>query len=318
MSDVLEQAKKAIPAEVRMISGCRDEQTSADVSNVASFSLPDPAGRAGGALTSALLNVTYADHQNTGKDLSYQATLLAVREQLKAKGFSQIPQLSSSRPMEIQTNFDLVPQGMRGTRRAVMIGINYVGQQGELRGCHNDVLNMKEYIKDVHGFQEENIEVLMDDGSHTSPTYANIVAAFARIVEASQPGDVVFTHYSGHGGKLKDQDGDEKDGYDETLIPLDYQSAGQIRDDTLFKDFVGKLREGVFSTSIMDCCHSGTVLDLPYVFVADGESEEMKVSDDFDFGPLMTMAQQLLQQQGVPPQMANTVIAMCGDKCTIM
>ena len=71
----LENAKKAIPAEIHMISGCRDEQTSADVSNVASFSLPDPKGRAGGALTSSLLNVTYADHQNTGADLSFQETL---------------------------------------------------------------------------------------------------------------------------------------------------------------------------------------------------------------------------------------------------
>lgn len=30
MSDALEQAEKLIPCEVRMISGCRDEQTSAD------------------------------------------------------------------------------------------------------------------------------------------------------------------------------------------------------------------------------------------------------------------------------------------------
>lgn len=172
---------------------------------------------------------------------------------------------------------------------------------------------------DVHGFQEENIEVLMDDGKHTSPTYANIIAAFNRIVAASKAGDVVFTHYSGHGGKVRDQDGDEKDGYDETLVPLDYQTAGQIRDDTLFKDFVGKLREGVFATSIMDCCHSGTVLDLPYVFVADGQSEGMKVSPDFDFAPLLSMAQQVMTQNGVPPAMASQVIAMCGDKgCNIM
>jgi len=45
MSSTLEQAEKLIPAEVRMISGCKDEQTSADVSNVANFSLPDPAGK---------------------------------------------------------------------------------------------------------------------------------------------------------------------------------------------------------------------------------------------------------------------------------
>lgn len=104
-----------------MFSGCKDEQTSADVSNVASFQLPDPAGRAGGALTSSLLNVTYADQQDTGKDLSYQETLLQVRAQLEAKGFSQIPQLSSSRPMDVKTTFDIVPNNMSGTRRAVMM-----------------------------------------------------------------------------------------------------------------------------------------------------------------------------------------------------
>ena len=30
--------------DIRMISGCHDKQTSADVSNVSSFQLPDPAG----------------------------------------------------------------------------------------------------------------------------------------------------------------------------------------------------------------------------------------------------------------------------------
>ena len=121
MSTPLEKAKQAIPAEIHMISGCRDEQTSADVSNVGSFQLPDPKGRAGGALTSALLNVTYADHHDTGKDLSFQETLEQVRDKLKGKGFSQIPQLSSSRPMDIHKKFDLCPDNMMGTRRAVMM-----------------------------------------------------------------------------------------------------------------------------------------------------------------------------------------------------
>ena len=42
-------AEEAIPADVRMIFGCHDTQTSADVSNVATFQLPDAAGKAGGA-----------------------------------------------------------------------------------------------------------------------------------------------------------------------------------------------------------------------------------------------------------------------------
>jgi hypothetical protein len=97
------------------------------VSNVVSFQLPNPSGRAGGALTSAILNVTYKDHHDTGKDLTFQQTLLAIREQLKGKGFSQTPQLTSSRPMDIKKPFDLVPDNMTGTRRAVMM---YVPSRG--------------------------------------------------------------------------------------------------------------------------------------------------------------------------------------------
>jgi hypothetical protein len=56
---------------------------------------------------------------------------------------------------------------------------------------------MKEYIKNCHGFQEENITVIMDDGKHTSPTAENIKAAYAKIVSESESGDVIFCHYSG-------------------------------------------------------------------------------------------------------------------------
>lgn len=69
------------------------------VSNVASFRLPDPAGRAGGACTSTLLNVLYKDHHDTSKDLSFVEVLDKMREILKAKGFSQIPQVECYVPL---------------------------------------------------------------------------------------------------------------------------------------------------------------------------------------------------------------------------
>ena len=37
-----------------------------------------------------------------------------------------------------------------------------------------------------------------------------------------------YLSYIGHGGQVKDRTGDEKDGMDETLVPVDYQTAGQI------------------------------------------------------------------------------------------
>jgi hypothetical protein len=109
-------------------------------------------------------------------------------------------QLTASKPIDLNTTFDLVPASATGTKRAVMIGINYVGaKQGQLSGCHNDAKNMLEYIKNVHGFEDENIVILLDDVEHEQPTKANILAAYRKLVEESEPGDALFCHYSGHG-----------------------------------------------------------------------------------------------------------------------
>lgn len=145
-----------IPADVRMLSGCQDAQTSADVGNVSQFSLPDPAGRAGGACTSALLKTLY--HEG-GEDMSFVQVLTAMRATLSSGRYSQIPQLSASRKMDINEPFQIVQGG--GTRRALLVGINYVGQKGQLSGCHNDVGNIKDYLTERQGFDESNITVLM-------------------------------------------------------------------------------------------------------------------------------------------------------------
>ena len=56
---------------------------------------------------------------------------------------------------------------------------------------------MKEYLMEVHGFEEENITLLMDDGENTEPTKANILAAYETLVSECEEGDVVFCHFSG-------------------------------------------------------------------------------------------------------------------------
>lgn len=104
---------------------------------------------------------------------------------------------------------------------------------------------------DVHGFEEDNITVLMDDGQHPEPTKDAILAAYQKIVEDSQPGDSIFLHYSGHGSKVQDDDSDEGDGYDEVLVPLDFQQVGMIRDDDLYDLFVKGLPQGVHVVSLV-------------------------------------------------------------------
>mmetsp|Transcript_9724 Transcript_9724/g.20148 ORF Transcript_9724/g.20148 Transcript_9724/m.20148 type:complete len:301 (+) Transcript_9724:206-1108(+) len=278
--------RNAIPANFVMISGSEDKQTSADVGNVGTFSLPDPAGKAGGACTSTLLKVL---NENRGQPLSWIELLRRMRSVLKHKGFDQVPQLTSSRMIDVSNRFQIVPPEATGRRRAVLIGINYEGQQGQLSGCHNDALNIKKHLIKHEGFKEKDMLILMDDGRHHQPTKKNILEAFDRIVEYSKAGDVVFIHYSGHGGRVRDTSGDEADGYDETLIPLDFKRAGQILDDDLYKRLVLRMSKDVTVVVLMDSCHSGTALDLPYEINAT--QSKMTFNNGFNTGKLGGVAE---------------------------
>lgn len=51
---------------------------------------------------------------------------------------------------------------------------------------------------------EKDMLILMDDGKHHAPTRRNIVDAFTRVTQYSEAGDIVFVHYSGHGGRVRD------------------------------------------------------------------------------------------------------------------
>ena len=124
MSNYDAQIKQAIPAEFHMISGSHDSQTSADVSNVGKFQLPNPAGRAGGACTSALLQVMYRDG-HAASTMSWVQLLRQMRGELQKMGFDQVPQLTSSRLIDVNKPMYIVPPESRGRRRAVLIGINY-------------------------------------------------------------------------------------------------------------------------------------------------------------------------------------------------
>ena len=53
--------------------------------------------------------------------------------------------------------------------------------------------------------------ILMDDGRGHPPTRKNIIDAFVRITQYSNAGDVVFIHYSGHGGRVRLDSGNDCD-----------------------------------------------------------------------------------------------------------
>lgn len=83
-------------------------------------------------------------------------------------------------------------------------------------------------------------------------------------MQGVQAGDSLVFHFSGHGLQKRNYTLDEIDGYDETLCPLDYETKGMIVDDELNATLVRPLPRGAKLHAIIDACHSGTMLDLPF------------------------------------------------------
>lgn len=185
-------------------------------------------------------------------------------ERFGAQAFRSVPLGTQSVPQALPSFSSGVQAS--GRRRAVLIGINYKGTRAALRGCVNDANNMEQLLVQ-QGFPQDSCHMvkLVDDSRDRNylPTRANILRACQWLLQGVAKGDVLFFHYSGHGAQVPDRSGLEADGYNETILPMDYKS-GQITDDALWGSLVYPLPDGVRLCSVMDCCHSGTGLDLPY------------------------------------------------------
>ncbi|RYP00658.1 hypothetical protein DL766_010203 [Monosporascus sp. MC13-8B] len=175
-----------------------------------------------------------------------------------------------------------------GRRKALLIGINYFGQRGQLRGCINDVRNMSAYLVQNYSYKREDMVILTDDQQNpmSQPTKQNILRAMHWLVKDAKPNDSLFFHYSGHGGQTKDLDGDEPDGYDEVIYPVDFRQVGHITDDEMHRIMVRPLQAGVRLTAIFDSCHSGTALDLPYIYSTQGVLKEPNLAKEAGQGLL--------------------------------
>ncbi|KAK1313421.1 Metacaspase-1 [Acorus calamus] len=156
---------------------------------------------------------------------------------------------------------------VHGKKRALLVGVSYRWRSYELKGSINDVNCMRYFLRERFQFPDDCILVLTEDETDPTriPTKMNMQAAMRWLVHDSQAGDSLVFHFSGHGSQRRDVMGDEIDGYDETLCPLDYESEGMLVDDEINNTIVRPLTTGVMLHAFIDACHSGTILDLPYV-----------------------------------------------------
>lgn len=149
-------------------------------------------------------------------------------------------------------------------RFALLIGINYTGfKDAELNGCINDAHAMEKFLEYEH-------VTLITDETDPKPTRFHILEEIRRLLVDAKEANAreVFIHYSGHGSYDWDFSGDEKDNQDESLVPLDYLEEGMIMDDELADMFVRyPLPNDCRCVCLFDCCHSGTMLDLPFRYL---------------------------------------------------
>jgi len=155
--------------------------------------------------------------------------------------------IAVSDPIPVQSN----------NKKALIIGINYLGTSSALNGCINDAKSIETYLKEQN---YTNIKILTDETA-IKPTRENILNEIKTLLETSNENDTLFIYYSGHGSNTVDRNGDELDGYDELIVPLDFK---YIKDDelkTLINTY-GKTKTNVIA--LFDSCNSGTALDLKY------------------------------------------------------
>ncbi|KAI0806198.1 caspase domain-containing protein [Irpex lacteus] len=163
---------------------------------------------------------------------------------------------------------------------SIAIRYSHLHDQGfELEHAHED----SKHIIDLA--IEENITVLKDcDGNNNDlPTRENILQAMHDLVANSMKGDHLICHISGHGSQRPCPTPEqEKDGMDEVFWPVDVEFRDDgirnyILDDEIKDILIGGVQPGV-SLLIVDCCHSGTMADLPH-----GHSDHMPRNKGFRF-----------------------------------
>src|SRR4051812_9156233 len=137
--------------------------------------------------------------------------------------------------------------------RSLHIGLNgvdasaYGGWDGKLTACEADANDMAA-IADALGYDAHKLLT-------AEATSSAILEELAGAVTDLGEGDIFMLTYSGHGGQLPDQNGDEPDRMDETWVSYDRQ----IVDDELYAAF-GTFATGVRIAVLSDSCHSGSVV----------------------------------------------------------
>lgn len=152
-------------------------------------------------------------------------------------------------------------------RHALLIGIDQYPKfppRNQLSGCVHDVTAMGRVLTEHFRFPPSNLQHLCNEEA----TRDGILSAMSQMLDIVEDDEVVVVHFCGHGSQVVDIDGDEADGYDETIVPYDSGRSKahnlDITDDEIdtWLRCLGERTPWV--TLIFDSCHSGTITRDPF------------------------------------------------------
>lgn len=151
---------------------------------------------------------------------------------------------------------------------ALLIGISEYPNVGE---------NMAKWT-DIHGANDAQMlaGTLNEQGFvvttllNSQSTAKNIRSQIETLIKRVHMGDIVYVHFSSHGQPVEDMNGDEEDGWDESIVPYDaemmyrkgmYEGKNHILDDEI-ENVIRRIGEKLGSEGkclvVVDACHAGT------------------------------------------------------------
>lgn len=158
--------------------------------------------------------------------------------------------------------------GQAQTKKALLIGISDYGNTNEAPNKWANINGANDIALLTPLFKKQGFSVtsLVD----AKATHSKITKALEKLAKRSKKGDIVYIHFSMHGQPFEDLNGDEKDGWDEALVPVDaqmvysegvYDGNNHLLDDEL-EVYFDNIRKRIGNHGqlyvVLDACHSGT------------------------------------------------------------
>lgn len=163
--------------------------------------------------------------------------------------------------------FTATSVGVAGETRVlvVLIGHYPAGSGWGRLHCANDRELIEPLLTSI-GCGKNSIAVLTD----SLATKGAVTESLESLVAVTSAGDRIYIHFCCHGQQMIDDDGDEPDGLDESLVMYDarrrytqgvYEGEAHLHDDELGR-YLDRIRlaagPGGNLTLVIDACHSGT------------------------------------------------------------